>query len=146
MAENLLQKRGRRNRKDSHSIYRRAKNYARFQPLYGRSKATVGDKIKFPLCTDSPLTCERSCQQKSPKSRPKVASDFRRTLNVIKKVADLFLSGGKKLSARVFSSDPSREHAQIEQEEAAIILIRERYFIVYLHSMSLAVVCFGELD
>ena len=48
--------------------------------------------------------------------------------------------------ARVFSSDPSREHAQIEQEEAAIILIRERYFIVYLHSMSLAVVCFGELD
>ena len=56
---------------------------------------TVGDKIKFPLCTDSPPTCERSCQQKSPKSRPKVASDFRRTLNVIKKVADLFLSGGK---------------------------------------------------
>ena len=106
---------------------------------------TVGDKIKFPLCTDSPPTCERSCQQKSPKSRPKVASDFRHTLNVIKKVADLFLSG-KKLSARVFSSDPSREHAQMEQEEAAIFLIRERYFIVYLHLMSLAVVCFGELD
>ena len=41
---------------------------------------TVGDKIKFPLCTDSPPTCERSYQQKSPKSRPKVASDFRRTL------------------------------------------------------------------
>ena len=104
---------------------------------------TVGDKIKFPLCTDSPPTCERSCQQKSPKSRPKVASDFRRTLNVIKKVADLFW---KKLSARVFSSDRSREHAQMEQEEAAIFLIRERYFIVYLHSMSLAVVCFCELD
>ena len=101
---------------------------------------TVGDKIKFPLCTDSPPTCERSCQQKSPKSRPKVASDFRRTLNVIKKVADLFLSG-KKLSACIFSSDPSRKHAQMEQEEAAIFLIRERYFIVYLHSMSLA----GEL-
>ena len=100
--------------------------------------ATVGDKIKFPLCTDSPPTCERSCQQKSPKSRPKVASDFRRTLT--------YFYPGKKLSARVFSSDPSREHAQIEQEEAAIILIRERYFIVYLHSMSLAVVCFGELD
>ena len=108
--------------------------------------STVGDKIKFPLCTDSPPTCERSCQQKSPKSRPKVASDFRRTLNVIKKVSDFFLSGGKKLSAHVFSSDPSREHAQMEQEEAAIFLIGERYFIVYLHSMSLAVVCFGELD
>ena len=50
------------------------------------------------------------------------------------------------MSARVFSSDPSREHAQTEQEEAAILLISERYFIVYLHSMSLAVVCFGELD
>ena len=37
---------------------------------------TVGDKIKFPLCTDSPPTCERSCQQKSPKCRPKVSSDF----------------------------------------------------------------------
>ena len=49
---------------------------------------TGGDKIKFPLCTDSPPTCERSCQQKSPKSRPKVASDFRRTLNVIKKVTE----------------------------------------------------------
>ena len=35
MVENLLQKRGIRNRKDSHSIYRRMKNYARFQPLYG---------------------------------------------------------------------------------------------------------------
>ena len=62
---------------------------------------TVGDKIKFPLCTDSPPTCERSCQQKSPKSRPKVASDFRRTLNVIKKVADLFLSGEKIVCARI---------------------------------------------
>ena len=50
------------------------------------------------------------------------------------------------MSARVFSSDPSREHAQMEQEEAAIFLFRERYFIVYLHSMSLALVCFGELD
>ena len=62
---------------------------------------TVGDKIKFPLCTDSPPTCERSCQQKSPKSRPKVASDFRRTLNVIKNVADLFLSGEKIVCARI---------------------------------------------
>ena len=62
---------------------------------------TVGDKIKFPLCTDSPPTCERSCQQKSPKSRPKVASDFRRTLNVIKKVADLFLSGEKIVCAGI---------------------------------------------
>ena len=79
------------------------------------------------------------------KSRPKVTSDFRRTLNVIKKVADFFLSG-KKLSARVFNSDPSHEHAQTEQEEAAILLISKRYFIVYLHLMSLAVVCFGELD
>ena len=50
------------------------------------------------------------------------------------------------MSARVFSSDPSREHAQTEQEEAAILLISECYFIVYLHSMSLAIVCFGELD
>ena len=50
------------------------------------------------------------------------------------------------MSACVFSSDPSREHAQMEQEEAAIFFIRERYFIVYLHSMSLAVVCYGELD
>ena len=50
------------------------------------------------------------------------------------------------MSARVFSSNPSREHAQMEQEEAAILLISERYFIVYLHSMSLAVVCFGKLD
>ena len=63
--------------------------------------ATVGDKIKFPLCTDSPPTCERSCQQKSPKSRPKVASDFRRTLNVIKKVTDLFLSRAKMVCARI---------------------------------------------
>ena len=107
---------------------------------------TVGDKIKFPLCTDSPPTCERSSQQKSPKSRPKVASDYRRTLNVIKKKSPTYFYPGKKLSARVFSSDPSREHAQMEQQEAAIFLIRERYFIVYLHSMSLAVVGFGELD
>ena len=47
MAENLLQKRGRRNRKDSHSIYRRAKNYARFQPLYGRSTAILMDTAPF---------------------------------------------------------------------------------------------------
>ena len=96
-------------------------------------RITVKDKIKFPLCTDSLPTCERSCQQKSPKSRPKVASDFRRTLNVIKNVTDLFLSG-EKLSARLFSSDSSSEHAQTEQEEAAILLISARYFIVYLHS------------
>ena len=69
---------------------------------------TVGDKIKFPLCTDSPPTCERSCQQKSPKSRPKVASDFRRTLNVIKKVADLFLSGEKIVCARIQFRPKSR--------------------------------------
>ena len=62
---------------------------------------TVGDKIKFPLCTDSPPTCERSCQQKLPKSRPKVASDFRRTLNVMKKVSYLFLSGEKIVCARI---------------------------------------------
>ena len=62
---------------------------------------TVGDKIEFPLCTDSPPTCERSCQQKTPKSRCKVASDFMRTLNVNKKVADLFLSGDKKVCARI---------------------------------------------
>ena len=107
-----------------------------------RQTNTVGDKIKFPLCTDSPPTCEQSCQQKSPK---KVASDFRRTLNVVKKVADLFLSGEKIVCARI-QFRPKCEHAQMEQEEAAILLIRERYFIVYLHSMSLAVVCFGELD
>ena len=47
MAENLLQKRGRRNRKDSHSIYRRAKNYACFQPLYGRSTAILMDTAPF---------------------------------------------------------------------------------------------------
>ena len=47
MAENLLQKCGRRNRKDSHSIYRRAKNYARFQPLYGRSTAILMDTAPF---------------------------------------------------------------------------------------------------
>ena len=47
MAENLLQKRGRRNRKDSHSICRRAKNYARFQPLYGRSTAILMDTAPF---------------------------------------------------------------------------------------------------
>ena len=47
MAENLLQKRGRRNRKDSHSIYRRAKNYARFQPLYGRSTAILMNTAPF---------------------------------------------------------------------------------------------------
>ena len=72
------------------------------------SSSTVGDKIKFPLCTDSPPTCERSCQQKSPKSRPKVASDFRRTLNVIKKVADLFLSGEKIVCARIQFRPKSR--------------------------------------
>ena len=38
------------------------------------------------------------------------------------------------MSARVFSSDPSREHAQTEQEEAAILLTSARYFILYLHS------------
>ena len=70
--------------------------------------STVGDKIKFPLCTDSPPTCERSCQQKSLKSRPKVASDFRRTLNVIIKVADLFLSGEKIVCARIQFRPKSR--------------------------------------
>ena len=67
------------------------------------------------------------------KIRPKVASDFRRTLNVIIKLLTYFYLG-KKLSARVFISDPSREHAQTEQEEAAILLISTCYFIVYLHS------------
>ena len=61
-----------------------------------------------------------------------------RTLNIIKKVADLFLSGEKKSLSAYSSSDPSREHAQTEQEEAAILLISARYFIVYLHS---AVAC-----
>ena len=69
---------------------------------------TGGDKIKFPLCTDSPPTCERSCQQKSPKSRSKVASDFRRTLNVTKKVADLFLSGEKIVCAHIQFRHKSR--------------------------------------
>ena len=69
---------------------------------------TVGDKIKFPLCTDSPPTCERSCQQKSLKSRSKVASDFRRTVNIIKKVADLFLSGEKFVCARIQFRPKSR--------------------------------------
>ena len=78
-----------------------AYNGQSFVEHYKFSIGTVGDKIKFPLCTDSPPTCERSCQQKSPKSRPKVASDFRRTLNVIKKVADLFLSGEKIVCARI---------------------------------------------
>ena len=41
MVENLLQLRGRRNRKDSHSIYRRAKNYARFKPLYGVTSGRI---------------------------------------------------------------------------------------------------------
>ena len=102
--------------------------FINFAPIFDcvRLAPTVGDKIKFPLCTDSPPTCERSCQQKSPNSRLKVArlySDFRCTLNP-----------GKKLSAHVFSSDPSREHAQTEQEEGAIILIGAHYIIVYLHS------------
>ena len=69
---------------------------------------TVGDKIKFPLCTDSPPTCERSCLQKSPKIRPKVTSDFRCTLNVIKNVADLFLLGGKIVCARIQFRPKSR--------------------------------------
>ena len=51
MAENLLQKRERRNRKDSHSIYRRVMNYARFQPWYGvtnsRSMAILMDTAPF---------------------------------------------------------------------------------------------------
>ena len=51
LVENLLQKRGRRNRKYSHSIYRLAKNYARFQPLYGvtngRSTAILMDTAPF---------------------------------------------------------------------------------------------------
>ena len=47
MAENLLQKHGRRNRKDSHSICRRANNYACFQPLYGRSTAILMDTAPF---------------------------------------------------------------------------------------------------
>ena len=83
------------------------------------------------------------------KSRRKVALKSLATLAYFKrnqKKSPTYFYPGKKLSARVFSSDPSREHAQMEQEEAAIFLIRERYFIVYLHSMSLAVVCFGELD
>ena len=46
IAENLLQKRG-RNRKDSHSIYRRANNYARFQLLYGHSTAILMDTAPF---------------------------------------------------------------------------------------------------
>ena len=78
------------------------------------------------------------------KSRPKVASDFRHTSNVIKKVADLFLSGEKIVSVRIQFRPKSRACAT-EQGEAAILLSK-RYFIVYLHSMSLAVVCFGELD
>ena len=69
---------------------------------------TVGDKIKFPLCTDLPPTCEWSCQQKSPKSRPKVARDLRRILNVFKKVADLFLSGQKIVCTRIQFRPKSR--------------------------------------
>ena len=36
------------------------------------------------------------------------------------------------MSACIFSSDPSREHAQMEQEEAAIFFIREPL----VHSLS----------
>ena len=80
-----------------------------------KGSTVVGDKIKFPLCTDSPPTCEQSCQQKSPKSqqkspksRPKVASDFRHTLNVIKKVTNLFLSGEKIVCTRIQFRPKSR--------------------------------------
>ena len=60
MAENLLQKRGRRNRKDSHSIYRRAKNYACFQPLYGRSTAILMDTAPFRV-NDAAVLWSRFC-------------------------------------------------------------------------------------
>ena len=72
------------------------------------------------------------------KSCRKVTVKSLATLDVLykhnQKSLRLIFIRGKKLSARVFSSDPSREHAQTEQEEAAIFLISERYFIVYLHS------------
>ena len=93
---------------------------------------TVVDKIKFPLCTDSPPTCELSCQQKSPKSRPKVASNFRRTLNIIKKVADLFLPRDKFFCAH--NQFRPKSLACTNRTRAAILLISARYFIVYLHS------------
>ena len=73
----------------------------------------MGDKIKFPLCTDSPPTCERSRQQKSPKSRPKVASDFRRALNVTKKVTDLFLFGEKIVCTCIQFRPKSRACANV---------------------------------
>ena len=110
------------------------------------SLVTVGDKIKFPLCTDSPPTCERCCQQNSPKSRPKVASDFRRTLNVIKKVADLFLSGEKIVCAYSVQTQVVSMRKWNKKKLQFFLLESVTSYVVYLHSMSLAVVCFGELD
>ena len=89
---------------------------------------TVGDKIKF-HCVP---THHRLVSGVVSKSRPKVASDFRRTLNVIKKVADLFLSGEKLVCTCIQFRPKSRACAT--EQEAAILLISARYFIVYLHS------------
>ena len=63
----------------------------------------------------------------------KVPIVYRLVSGVVGKSCRLTFIRGKKLSARVFSSDPNREHAQTEQEEAAILLTSARYFIVYLH-------------
>ena len=94
---------------------------------------TVGDKIKFPLCTDSPPTCERSCQQKSPKSHPKVASDFRRTLNIIKKSRRLIFIRGIIVCVHIQFRPKLRACAN-GTRRSCNLLISMRYFIVYLHS------------
>ena len=68
----------------SHNFWRRLQKANPMNRQSSRQTAesknvdTVGDKIKFPLCTNSPPTRERSCQQKLPKSRPKVAAYFKR--------------------------------------------------------------------
>ena len=92
---------------------------------------TVGDKIKFPLCTDSPPTCEWCCQQNSPKSRPTVASDFRCTLIVIKKVADLFLSGEKIVWAHIQFRPKSQTCANGTRRKCNFA-----YYRALLHSLS----------
>ena len=103
---------------------------------------TVGDKIKFPLCTDSPPTCERSCQQKSPKSRCKVASDFMRTLNVNKKVADLFLSGEKKVCARIQVQTQVASMRKRNKKKLQFCLLARVTSEFISIRLSLAVVCF----
>ena len=103
---------------------------------------TVGNKKKFPLCTDSPLTCEWSGQQKSPKSCPKVASDLGVYFKRNQKSRRLIFIWGKNcLRAYSVQTQVASMRKRNKKKLQFCLLARVTSLFISIQ-LSLAVVCF----